>query len=256
LAILAVIGIVYGALVSMVQPDLKKLVAYSSVSHLGFVVLGISAMNLQGVQGAVYQMLNHGVSTGALFLLVGMLVDRRHTRLIAEFGGLKSVAPRFVAVFLVITLSSIGLPGLNGFVGEFLILLGAFRWHPAYVYVAALGVILSAVYMLWMFQRVNYGPVINEKNRQLPDLTVRERWVIWPTVAMAIVMGVLPGVFLAPMEPAVARVVQRMQAAGPAVTMRVQAPAAIGARVTGVPVSPPTGDGSRKTQAPARREGM
>ena len=130
LAVLAVIGIIYGALVAMVQPDMKKLVAYSSVSHLGFVVLGIAAMNTQGVQGAVYQMLNHGVSTGGLFLIVGMLSDRRHTRLIAEYGGLKKVTPRLVAAFLIVTLSSIGLPGLNGFVGEFLILLGAFRWDP------------------------------------------------------------------------------------------------------------------------------
>ncbi len=220
LAILAVIGIVYGALVSMVQPDLKKLVAYSSVSHLGFVVLGISAMNMQGMQGAVYQMLNHGVSTGGLFLIVGMLMDRRHTRLIAEFGGLKSVLPRLVAVFLVITLSSIGLPGLNGFVGEFLILLGTFRWRAGYGYVAALGVILSAVYMLWMFQRVNYGEVLNEKNRHLPDLSVRERWVIWPTVAMAVLMGIAPKIFLSPMEPSVARVVQRVQSGAAPVSVR------------------------------------
>ena len=220
LATLAVIGIVYGALVSMVQPDLKKLVAYSSVSHLGFVVLGISAMNMQGMQGAVYQMVNHGVSTGGLFLIVGMLMDRRHTRLIAEFGGLKSVVPRLVAVFLVITLSSIGLPGLNGFVGEFLILLGTFRWRVGYGYVAALGVILSAVYMLWMFQRVNYGQVLNEKNSHLPDLNVRERWVIWPAVAMAVFMGIAPKLFLAPMERSVERVVQRMQTAAPPVSVR------------------------------------
>ncbi len=171
LATLAVIGIVYGALVAMVQPDMKKLVAYSSVSHLGFVVLGIAAMNTQGMQGAVYQMLNHGVSTGGLFLIVGMLSDRRHTRAIAEYGGLKAVTPRLVAAFLVITLSSIGLPGLNGFVGEFLILLGAFMWDPRFAVVAATGVILSATYMLWMFQRVNYGPVTNEKNASLDDLT-------------------------------------------------------------------------------------
>ena len=165
------IGIIYGALVAMVQPDMKKLVAYSSVSHLGFVVLGICAMNMQGVQGAVYQMLNHGVSTGGLFLIVGMLSDRRHTRLIAEFGGLKKVMPHLVAAFLIVTLSSIGLPGLNGFVGEFLILLGAFRWNPRCAAFAATGVILSAVYMLWMFQRVNYGTVTNEKNAALPDLS-------------------------------------------------------------------------------------
>src|SRR5262249_17731954 len=149
LAFLAVVGIIYGALVAMVQPDLKKLVAYSSVSHLGFVVLGIAAMNTQGVQGAVYQMLNHALCTGGLLGVGGMLSDRRHTRLISEFGGLKKVMPRLVAVFLVVTLSSIGLPGLNGFVGEFLILLGAFVWNPAVAAFAASGMILSAVYMLW-----------------------------------------------------------------------------------------------------------
>jgi NADH-quinone oxidoreductase subunit M len=212
---LAVIGIVYGALVAMVQPDMKKLVAYSSVSHLGFVVLGIAAMNIQGLQGAVYQMLNHGVSTGALFLLVGMLSERRHTRLIAEFGGLKAVMPRFVAVFMVITLSSIGLPGLNGFVGEFLILVGAFRWSPWFAVVAASGVILSAVYMLWMFQRVNYGPVTNPKNEGLKDLSPREWVVLVPTVVMAIVMGVAPSIFLRPMKPALDRVIARMAAAEP-----------------------------------------
>ena len=180
---LAVIGIIYGALVAMVQPDMKKLVAYSSVSHLGFVVLGIAAMNTQGVQGAVYQMLNHGISTGGLFLIVGMLSDRRHTRLIAEFGGLKKVMPHLVAAFLIVTLSSIGLPGLNGFVGEFLILLGAFRWDPRLAAFAATGVILSATYMLWMFQRVNYGPVTNEKNAALPDLRPREWAVIVPIIA-------------------------------------------------------------------------
>src|SRR6476646_10983220 len=170
LAVLAVIGIIYGALVAMVQPDMKKLVAYSSVSHLGFVVLGITAMNTQGVSGAVYQMLSHGISTGGLFLIVGMLSDRRHTRLISEYGGLKKVTPHLVAEFLIVTLASIGLPGLNGFVGEFLILLGVFRWNPRMAAFAATGVILSAAYMLWMFQRVNYGPVNNEKNEHLQDL--------------------------------------------------------------------------------------
>jgi NADH-quinone oxidoreductase subunit M len=215
LATLAVIGIIYGALVAMVQPDLKKLVAYSSVSHLGFVVLGLCALNVQGVQGAVYQMLNHGVSTGGLFLLVGMLSDRRHTRLISEYGGLKGVVPRFVAAFLLVTLSSIALPGMNGFVGEFLILLGAFRWEPWMAVFAATGVILSAVYMLWMFQRVNYGPV-TAKNRNLPDLTPREWALMAPTIAMAILMGVLPGVFLRPMEPAVNRVIERVTGQQPA----------------------------------------
>jgi NADH-quinone oxidoreductase subunit M len=208
LSVLAVIGIVYGALVAMVQPDLKKLVAYSSVSHLGFVVLGIAAMNVQGVQGAVYQMLNHGVSTGALFLIVGMLSDRRHTRLIAEFGGLKRVLPKLSAAFLIVTLASIGLPGLNGFIGELLILLGAFRWQPKFAAIAATGVLLSAVYMLWMFQRVNYGPVTHQENERLPDMTFRERCTLWPAVVMTIVMGLAPMLFLKPMEPSVRRVVE------------------------------------------------
>ncbi len=210
LGFLAVTGIVYGALVAMVQPDMKKLVAYSSVSHLGFVVLGISSMNVEGMQGAVYQMLAHGVSTGGLFIIVGMLSDRRHTRLIAEFGGLKSVMPKLVAAFLIITLSSIGLPGLNGFVGEFLTILGGFRWRPELAVVATSGVILSAVYMLWMFQRVNYGEVTNPKNAALPDLSPREWWTLGPAVAMAVVMGVFPTIFLAPSEPAVRAVVERI----------------------------------------------
>jgi NADH-quinone oxidoreductase subunit M len=212
IALLAVVGIVYGALVAMVQPDMKKLVAYSSVSHLGFVVLGICAMNTQGVQGAIFQMLAHGVSTGGLFLVVGMLSDRRHTRLIAEFGGLKAVMPKLTAAFLIITLASIGLPGLNGFVGEFLIMLGAFRWDPRFVVVAGLGVILSAVYMLWMFQRVYYGKVTHEENATLPDLLPREWAAVVPLCALALIMGVLPTLFLRPMEPAVDALVQRVQA--------------------------------------------
>ena len=211
LATLAVVGIIYGALVAMVQPDMKKLVAYSSVSHLGFVVLGITAMNMNGVQGAVYQMLNHGVSTGGLFLIVGMLSDRRHTRLISEYGGLKKVTPHLVAVFLIVTLSSIGLPGLNGFVGELLILLGAFRANPKMAAFAATGVILSAAYMLWMFQRVNYGPVTNEKNARLVDLRPREWLVIVPIIVMAVLMGVLPNLFLKPMEPSVQRMLNQVQ---------------------------------------------
>jgi len=228
LATLAVVGIIYGALVAMVQPDMKKLVAYSSVSHLGFVVLGIAAMNTQGVEGAVYQMLNHGVSTGGLFLIVGMLSDRRHTRLISEFGGLKKVVPHLVAAFLIVTLSSIGLPGLNGFVGEFLILLGAFRWDPRMAAFAATGVILSATYMLWMFQRVNYGPVTNEKNQHLIDLTPREWVVIVPIVAMTVVMGVAPNVFLRPMEPSVERLINQVHQGAP---VRIQA--GLGSRDSG-----------------------
>jgi NADH-quinone oxidoreductase subunit M len=215
LAVLAVIGIIYGALVAMVQPDMKKLVAYSSVSHLGFVVLGLCAMNMQGVQGSLYQMLNHGVSTGGLFIIVGMLSDRRHTRQISEFGGLKAVMPRLVTAFLLVTLASIALPLMNGFIGEFLILVGAFQWDRRLAVLAATGVILSAVYMLWMFQRVNYGPLTNEKNRSLPDLTPREWALMIPTVGMCIFMGVFPGPFLRPMEPAVARVIERVTGIAP-----------------------------------------
>jgi NADH-quinone oxidoreductase subunit M len=214
IAALAVVGIIYGALVAMVQPDMKKLVAYSSVSHLGFVVLGLCTVTIFGVQGGVYQMLNHGVSTGGLFIMVGMLSDRRHTRLISEYGGIKAVVPRLVAAFLLITLASIALPGMNGFIGEFLILIGAFKWGtwyaPWFTAFAATGVILSAVYMLWMFQRVNYGEITNEKNRSLEDLSGREWAMMIPTVAMCIFMGVAPGFFLRPMEPSVGRVIDRI----------------------------------------------
>jgi NADH-quinone oxidoreductase subunit M len=215
IALLAVIGIIYGALVAMVQPDMKKLVAYSSVSHLGFVVLGICAMNVQGVQGALYQMLAHGISTGGLFLIVGMLSDRRHTRLISEYGGLKLVVPRLTAAFLIITLASIGLPGLNGFIGEFLIMLGAFRWDPRFVVFAGLGVILSAVYMLWMFQRVYYGEIRHAENATLPDLLPREWAAVLPLCAIALVMGIFPMLFLKPMEASVDALVQRVQAVQP-----------------------------------------
>ena len=230
LATLSVIAIVYGALVAMVQPDMKKLVAYSSVSHMGFVILGIAAANMQGIQGASYQMLAHGVSTGALFCIVGMLSDRRHTRLISEYGGLKAGMPRFTAVTLIITLASIGLPGMNGFIGEFLVLLGTAKWDVRFVVIAALGVILSAVYMLWLFQRVFYGKVTNDHNKGLPDLSFREWAILGPLAAAAIGMGVFPNVFLKPMEPAVQRIVDRVQssqpvqAAAPAMELQVLKP--------------------------------
>jgi NADH-quinone oxidoreductase subunit M len=240
---LAVIGIIYGALVAMVQPDMKKLVAYSSVSHLGVVVLGLCALNVQGVQGSVMQMLNHGISTGGLFMIVGMLSDRRHTRLISEYGGLKAVAPKLVAAFLIITLASIALPFTNGFVGEFLIFVGAFRWSPTLTAFAATGVILSAVYMLWMFQRVNYGPIRNEHNRALPDLTPREWAMTIPMVALAIFMGVYPNVFLRPMEPSVVRVIERVKNHQPA-QVQMQSPAVpAAAAATG---SDRGGDGLRR----------
>jgi NADH-quinone oxidoreductase subunit M len=200
--VLAVVGIVYGALVSLVQPDLKKLVAYSSVSHLGFVMLGIAGLSTIGVTGAVYQMLNHGVSTGALFFLVGMLYDRRHTRLISEFGGLRAVMPWYFAMFLLVSLSSIAVPGTNGFVGEFLILLGAWSLSPRLVVVAALGVILAAAYVLWMVKRVFYGELTKPENQRLPDLSLREAAVLVPLVTLAILMGVMSPAFTRRIEPA------------------------------------------------------
>jgi NADH-quinone oxidoreductase subunit M len=189
-AALAIIGIIYGALVSLVQPNLKKLVAYSSVSHLGFVVLGIFAFHNISMQGAVYQMLAHGISTGALFLLVGMLYDRRHTFEIKEYGGLATPMPKLAAFFLFVALSSMGLPMLNGFVGEFLILLGTFQQHANWASWAALGVILSACYLLWAYQRVFFGEVTVEKNRTLPDVSNREIGILVTIAVITLWMGV------------------------------------------------------------------
>lgn len=196
--ILAVIGIIYGALVAMVQPDMKKLIAHSSVSHLGFVMLGMFAFTEMGMQGSLYQMLNHGVSSGALFLVVGIIYERRHTRQIADFGGLATPMPLFSTLFVIITFSSIGLPLLNGFVGEFLILIGTFNsaYSRYFAVFATTGVILSAVYMLWMIQRVLFGEITNEKNRNLPDLNLREKFVLVPLVILIIFMGVYPSFFL------------------------------------------------------------
>jgi len=202
---LSIVGIIYGALVSMVQPDLKKLVAYSSVSHLGFCMLGIYAMNSAGFAGGMLTMLNHGVSTGALFLLVGVIYERRHTRMIADFGGLWKPLPVYASVFLVVMLSSIGLPGTNGFVGEFLVLLGAFQAQPLWAGLAAIGVILSACYMLWMFQRVMFGPVTHPENEKLEDLSLRERLVFAPLLILIVWMGVAPQPFLDRVQPALDR---------------------------------------------------
>ncbi|HEX6176629.1 MAG TPA: NADH-quinone oxidoreductase subunit M [Candidatus Binatia bacterium] len=200
---LAVIGIIYGAGVAMMQPDLKKLVAYSSVSHLGFVMLGLFALNIQGIQGGIYQMVSHGLSTGALFLLVGMLYDRRHTRMIADFGGLWQRLPVLSVMFLIVTFASIGLPGLNGFIGEFLILLGAFSVTPGWASAAATGIILGAIYMLWMFRRVFFGPMTHPENQKLTDLNQRELLILAPVVALIIIMGIYPQPFLSRMKPAV-----------------------------------------------------
>jgi NADH-quinone oxidoreductase subunit M len=210
IATLSVIGIIYAALVAMVQEDVKKLVAYSSVAHLGFVMLGVFALNRAGVSGGMLQMLNHGISTGALFLIVGFIYERRHTRLISDFGGLSKQMPIFATIFMIITLSSIGLPGTNGFVGEFLILLGAFeselRW---YAVIATSGVILSAVYMLWMFQRVMFGKLDNVKNQQLKDLDAREIAIMVPLVVMVFVMGVYPTPFIDKMNPAIDKMIAK-----------------------------------------------
>jgi len=200
---LAIIGIIYGALVAMVQPNLKKLVAYSSVSHLGFVVLGIFSFTTVGLVGATFVMLAHGVSTGALFTLCGMLYDRRHTYEITEYGGIATPMPVYSTFFLVITLASIGLPLLNGFVGEFLVLTGAFKARALYGILAATGVIWSACYMLWMYQRVFYGAIHNPVNRTLPDLDARERVTLWPLALAALVMGVFPALWTRAIDPSV-----------------------------------------------------
>ncbi|HEU5453815.1 MAG TPA: NADH-quinone oxidoreductase subunit M [Terriglobales bacterium] len=202
IAALAIIGIIYGALVSMVQPNLKKLVAYSSVSHLGFVVLGVFSFTQAGLVGATYVMLAHGVSTGALFMLVGIIHERRHTFEISQFGGLATPMPVYATFFLVITLASIGLPLLNGFIGEFLVLSGAFQAHKLWGILGATGVIWSACYMLWMYQRVFFGKVALPVNAALPDLDLRERTALWPLAAAALVMGVVPLIWLTAINPA------------------------------------------------------
>jgi NADH-quinone oxidoreductase subunit M len=224
-ATLAVIGIIYASLVAMVQEDVKKLVAYSSVAHLGFVMLGVYALNSQGVTGGMLQMLNHGVSTGALFLIVGFIYERRHTRLITDFGGLSKPMPIFATIFMIVTFSSIGLPGTNGFVGEFLVLIGSFesnlRW---YTIVASSGVILSAVYMLWVFQRVMFGEVTNPKNKSLEDLNAREIAIMVPLVILIFVMGIYPKPFIDKMAPSIDKMIQMSKVKQVAT---IQAPAAM-----------------------------
>ena len=210
---LAVIGIIYGALVAMVQTDLKRLVAYSSVSHLGFVMLGIFALDPQGVQGAVYQMLNHGLSTSALFLLVGMIYLRRHTHEIGEFGGLWKSMPIYAGIFMFVMLSSIGLPGLNGFVGEFLILLGSYLSLKIATYVAVIGVILGALYLMWAYERVMWGPITKAVNETLADLNAREIAVLVPLMALILLLGIYPRPLLSRMEPSVAELLGRVHAA-------------------------------------------
>ena len=208
---LALIGIIYGALVAWVQPDVKKLVAYSSVSHLGFVMLGLFTLTFQGIQGGVLQMINHGLSTGALFLLVGVLYERRHTRMLDQFGGLAAKMPIFAVMLAIATFSSIGLPGLNGFIGEFLILLGAFK-AKMYIYgaIAATGIILGAVYMLHMYQKVMFGQITRKENEDIKDMNIREILVMAPIIVLIFWIGLYPRPFLRILEPAVNQVVAKL----------------------------------------------
>ena len=217
IAVFAVIGIIYGAMVSYAQKDVKKLVAYSSVSHLGFVMLGLFAINLQGIEGGILQMINHGISTGALFLVVGMIYERRHTRDMDAFGGLWKVMPVYAVLTLIITLSSMGLPGLNGFVGEFTILLGAFGSKvlnsPWFAALAAIGIILAAVYLLYMFQKLFLGPVDKEENRVLLDMNPREIVTLVPLLILIFWIGLYPSPFFNLMEASVAKLVENIQVA-------------------------------------------
>ena len=209
LLVLAVIGMLYGALVATVQKDLKRLVAYSSIAHLGFIVLGLFALTTQGLSGGVLQMVNHGISTGALFLLVGMIYERRHTRNIAELNGLQKVAPWLAAVFTVVMLSSIGVPGLNGFVGEFLVLIGTFVTHRWYAVVGAVGVIFAAIYLLWAYQRVFHGEPTGD-NAAMTDMSWRERWVMLPLLVAIVFLGVYPKPVLDRIQPSVNVVLNRV----------------------------------------------
>jgi NADH-quinone oxidoreductase subunit M len=212
LAVLSIIGILYGALAAMVQKDVKSLVAFSSVAHLGFVMLGLCALNVQGLTGSLLQSINHGVTTGMLFLVVGMIYERRHTRLIADLGGVFKSMPLWTTFLLIATLGSIGLPGTNGFVGEFLILLGMFKVNVVYAALATAGIVLAAVYMLWMVQRVVFGRITQPANEALTDLNRRERWILYPLVVLIFVIGVFPGVFLGKMEPAIQRLLNDVYA--------------------------------------------
>jgi NADH-quinone oxidoreductase subunit M len=207
---LAVIGILYGALVALVQKDFKALVAYSSVAHLGYVMLGLVAMNIQGVSGSVLQMVNHGISTGALFLMVGLLYERRHTRMLDDFGGLWKSVPVYCGFLLVVIMSSAGLPGLNGFIGEFTILLGAYEVSPVYAIIAALGVILAAWYLLTAFRKVAQGPITNPDNESshLSDLRPNEVAMILPLVALFFIIGLFPNLFLEKINPSVQQLVE------------------------------------------------
>jgi NADH-quinone oxidoreductase subunit M len=208
--VLSIIGIIYGAVVCLMQKDMKRLIAYSSVSHLGFCTLGIFALTPQGLSGSVLQQVNHGISTGALFLIVGVLYERRHTRLISEFGGLATPMPNFAAIYLIISLSSLGMPLLNGFIGEFTILQGVFSVSKAWAAWGTLGIVLGAAYLLWLYQRTMFGPITHDINKALPDLNLREYAVLLPLVALAFWIGIYPKPFFAYLEKPVQRIVQQV----------------------------------------------
>ena len=225
--VLGVVGILYAAWVAAVQPDAKKLIAYTSVAHLGFVVLGVFGLTAQGIEGGILQMVNHGISTGALFLLVGMLYERRHTRAIADFGGIAKVMPVFAFALVVVALSSVGLPGTNGFVGEFLILLGTFRTHPWIAAVATTGVIFAACYMLPMVQRILFNPLARDENRTLRDVNARERLILAPLLALILLIGVWPGPFLDRTRASVAALIEHVETRTAASAAAEAAPARV-----------------------------
>ncbi|HVN75388.1 MAG TPA: NADH-quinone oxidoreductase subunit M [Thermoanaerobaculaceae bacterium] len=234
MGLLAIIGIVYGGLVAMAQKDMKKLVAYSSVSHLGFVMLGMFALNPQGLTGSVIQMINHGLSTGGLFLLVGIIYERRHTRMIADYGGLAKVMPVYAMLFMIITMASIGLPTLNGFVGEFTILVGAFNYKVWWAVIAATGIVIGAAYMLWMYQRAFFGEITHAENKTLRDVNLREQWTLIPLVVLCFWIGLYPKPFFRILEPSIQRVVEAVH------------PDYLNRPVAQLPVAPPTGRGQEQ----------
>ena len=242
--LLSIIGIVYGALIAMAQRDWKRLVAYSSVSHMGMVMLGMFALTPVGITGSIVQQLNHGISTGALFLLVGVVYERRHTRLISEYGGLSNVMPDYAAIFLVMTMSSIRLPALNGFIGEVLILQGIFVVNKMWAFFAASGIVLGAAYMLWLYQRTMFGTVDNPKNENLPDLSLREFATFVPLLLLAVWIGLYPKPFLDRLETSVDRVMMRVNADyTPRFAVTVEPSGEVGISGPGSDISMPPGGG-------------
>lgn len=224
---LSCIAIVYTSLVALAQQDMKKLIAYSSVAHMGFVTIGIFVVNAQGLDGAIFQMLSHGIVSGALFLCVGVVYDRLHTRDIARYGGLVNNMPVYALTFMIFTLASVGLPGTSGFVGEFLVLVGAYEYNSWLAFIAATGVIFGAAYMLWLYRRVIFGELVKEELKPLPDLSHREIWVLTPIVLLAIYMGVVPGPFLETMEVSVLNLIDQYDAALATVDSMPEAPASM-----------------------------